>query len=172
MMLATQSINSPSLGACLDDLLASRFLPQCWAGRIIAASQLPDRLQACTQNLAPGSEWRAHGDADQIFFAIARVHAAKPKAQPATALDVYFLDENAAVYCAGVWEHDRRHGWWLDAVLDLSYDCDRGWWFDNLTDPGASIDRRTSGDRRIEPDRRGRRERKALAAPSRSVRPS
>jgi hypothetical protein len=170
MMLATPTTDSASLGACLDDLLASRFLPQCWAGRILEPSQLPDRLQQCTQNLAPDSEWRAYGDADRIFFAIARVHRAKLKSPSGTALDVYFLDENAAVYCAGVWEHDRNHGWWLDAVLDLSYDCDRGWWFDELTDPDASIDRRSGGDRRIEPDRRGSSKPKALPAPSRSAR--
>jgi len=172
MMPATQTTDSPSPGACLDDLLASRFLPACQAVRIRCASRLPTRLQDCARNLARDSDWRAYGDADRIFFAIARLHAAKSKSQPATALDVYFLDENAAVYCAGVWEHDRNHGWWLDAVLDLSYDCDRGWWFDKLTDPGASVDRRTSGNRRIEADRRGSIEPKALPAPSRSARAS
>jgi hypothetical protein len=171
MMHATPTIDSRSPGACLDDLLASRFLPARRAVRILRA-QLPTRLQDCVRNLASDSEWRAYGDADRIFFAIAHVHVGKSKPQSATALDVYFLDENAAVYCAGVWEHDRNHGWWLDAVLDLSYDCDRGWWFDKLTDPGASIDRRNSGNRRIEADRRGSIGPKALPAPSRSARVS
>jgi len=182
MMLASPTTHSPSPGACLDALLASRFLPQTWAGRILSANQLPDRLQECVRNLAPGSEWRAYGqadrgdaesgDADRIFFAIARLHRGRPAAQSATALDVYFLDENAAVYCAGVWEHDRHHGWWLDAVLDLSYDCERGWWIDHRADPGESIERRISGERRLEADRRGSIEPKRLSARSRSTRTS
>ena len=51
-----------------------------------------------------------------------------------------FLDEKAAVYCAGVWAYDLAHGWWLDAVLDLSYDCERGWWIDALMAKPAPAD--------------------------------
>jgi hypothetical protein len=88
----------------------------------------------------PDAEWRAYGDADQVFFAIARSHSHGPQPQGALSIDVYFLDENAAVYSAGVWEHDRKHGWWLDSVLDLSYDCEHGWWLDVLMDPRISVD--------------------------------
>jgi hypothetical protein len=132
---------SLSPGACLDDLLASRFLRSKPAERISSASKLPKRLRQCVQNLAPDAEWRAYGDADRTFFAIAR--AAAPAAPEASvAIDAYFLDDNASVYCAGVWEYDARHGWWLDATLSLSYDCDHGWWFDALTKPSAALDRR------------------------------
>jgi hypothetical protein len=34
-----------------------------------------------------------------------------------------------------VWVNDRKQGWWLDAVLDASYDCEQGWWFEALIDP-------------------------------------
>lgn len=117
-----------SPGACLEDLLTSRFLPKTWAARIWSADELPVRLQQCTENLLPDAEWRAYGEQDQIFFAIARRHATEPLEASATALDAYFLDSNAVVYAAGVWQHTRQNGWWLDALMDLTYDCDRGWW--------------------------------------------
>jgi hypothetical protein len=75
-----------------------------------------------------------------MLFAIAVAHA-EPDVDCGLAIDVYFLDETAAVYCAGVWAYDGAHGWWLDAVLDLSFDCERGWWIDALiakpAEPGA-----------------------------------
>jgi len=171
MMPSIISADGPGPGACLDDLLGSRFLPPRWAARIWSVGELPSRLEHCARNLRPEFEWRAYGDADRIFFAIARVHAAKPNAQPTVAIDVYFLDEKAAVYCAGVWEYDRAQGWWLDDVLDLSYDCEHGWWFEDLkvpevpTDRRAAGDRRTGGDRRISGERRIASTRRGLTAP-------
>jgi hypothetical protein len=132
MMTVNSSAPPQSPGACLDDLLASRFLPKRWIGRIWAAGDLPSRLEDCVRNLVPDAEWRAYGDEGQIFFAVAHRHASSHPAEYATAIDVYFLDGNAAVYSAGVWEYDRQHGWWLDALLDVSYDCERGWWLDTL----------------------------------------
>jgi hypothetical protein len=154
MMHATISSQNSGPGACLDDLLASRFLPRRPATRIWSVSGLPSRLEQCARKLAPGTEWRAYIDDGRIFFAIARAHAGASAAQAHRAIDVYFLDDNAAVYCAGLWEYDDSHGWWLDAVLDLSYDCDHGWWFDDLTDPSAPMERRSPGDRRVSSDRR------------------
>jgi hypothetical protein len=124
----------PSIGSHLDDLLASRFLPRRWAHRLWRASELPDRLQSCVRHLAPEFEWRAYSDEDLILFAIGRRHA--PADQGSTAsLDVFFLDDEARVYSAGVWEHDHEHGWWLDRLLELSYDCEHGWWLAGLVDP-------------------------------------
>jgi hypothetical protein len=123
----TVTARTPSPGACLDDLLASRFLPKQWTARIWTESALPGRLQHCARNLPPDSEWRAYGDEDRIFFAVARAHARERPLGAAPAVDVYFLDANAAVYSAAVWQYDSRHGWWLDALLDLSYDCEHGW---------------------------------------------
>jgi hypothetical protein len=109
-------------------------------GRIWSAPELPPRLAICVLALLPGSEWRAYGDKDQIFFAIARMHEAEA-GEAATAIDAYFLDEKAMVYAAGVWNHDRQTGWWLDAVMKPSYDCQHGWWLGALlrprTPPGA-----------------------------------
>jgi hypothetical protein len=164
MMPATITTDGPGPGACLEDLLASRFLPRRWTTRIWSASELPSRLEQCARHLAPDTEWRAYGDDERVFFAIARVHTAKPAAQASVAIDVYFLDDNAAVYCAGVWEYDRAHGWWLDDVLDLSYDCEHGWWFESLKDPAAS-DRRTEGDRRKPIDRRASLDRRSAHSP-------
>jgi hypothetical protein len=142
MISAPSRADSPSPGACLDDLLVSRFLPKRWTARIWSVGELPGRLQPCARNLLPGLEWRAYGDEDQLFFAIARWHAAGMPDQSGTAIDAYFLDANAVVYAAGVWEHSRSHGWWLDDVLELSYDCDRGWWLDAVLAPQSAINPR------------------------------
>ena len=125
-----------SSGALLDDLLASRFLPRRWACRIWTGAELPSRLAHCARHLAPDAEWRAYGDEDRIFFAVARAPVGAP--QSPAAIEVYFLDDNAAVYSAGVWEHDSQHGWWLDSVLELSYDSDYGWWLPALINSPAS----------------------------------
>jgi len=122
------SVHSPSPGDCLDDLLASRFLPRRAVPRIWSAGQLPVRLKRCAGNLLPGAEWRAYGDHEQMFFAIARNHSEDPVDASATAIDAYFLDANAVVYAAGIWQHTRQNGWWLDALMDLTYDCEHGWW--------------------------------------------
>jgi hypothetical protein len=140
MIRTIRSLRNPSPGACLDDLLASRFLPRRWATRLWSASELPYRLERCARSLVPNCEWRAYGDQDRILFAIARAHSAGPQAGSAAAIDVYFLDENASVYAAGVWVNEPKHGWWLDSLLDLSYDCEYGWWLDVLIDPQWGID--------------------------------
>jgi hypothetical protein len=137
--MMTPSAVMPSPGACLDDLLVSRFLPKRWIQRIWSANELPQRLQRCTGDLVPGSEWRAYGDQGQIFFAIARMHESGARDARSTAIDAYFLDANAAVYAAGVWEYDHQNGWWLDAVMDLSYDCESGWWIEAVVDSNSSI---------------------------------
>jgi hypothetical protein len=139
MMTASPSPDSASAGARLDDLLASRFLPRGWATRIWSACDLPRRLEHCARSLSSNTEWRAYGAEDHIFFAIAREHLSAPHAEPSAAIDVYFLDDKAAVYSAGVWEHDLKHGWWLDSVLDLSYDCEHGWWLEGLMDAKTSL---------------------------------
>jgi hypothetical protein len=131
----------PGPGACLDDLLVSRFLPKRRMGRIGSASDLPDRLRRCAHALRLGSEWRAYGDEDQVFFAIARMHEPAASEAPATAIDAYFLDESAAVYAAGVWSFDHRTGWCLDAVMEPSYDCEHGWWLGAVLRPRARVDR-------------------------------
>jgi hypothetical protein len=142
MIIAATSAHLASPGACLDDLLASRFLPKKWMRRIWSARELPPRLQHCVHALRSGSEWRAYGDEDQIFFAIARMHAADASGASATAIDAYFLDESAVVYAAGVWNFDRQAGWWLDAVMESSYDCEHGWWLGAVLGPRAPTGRR------------------------------
>jgi hypothetical protein len=140
MMPAATIGRNSSPGACLDDLLVSRFLPKRFMGRIWSARELPKRLKRCTLALKPGSEWRAYGDEDQIFFAIARMHAADADEAPGTAIDAYFLDENAVAYAAGVWSYDRKVGWWLDACVQPSYDCDHGWWLGAVLAPHTPDD--------------------------------
>jgi len=127
-------------GACLDDLLISRFLPKRWMGRIWSAGDLPPRLRHCTLALKAGSEWRAYGGEDQIFFAIARMHAADRNDAARAAIDAYFLDEKAVAYAAGVWSYDRQSGWWLDGCVTPSYDCDHGWWLGAVLDAPTPID--------------------------------
>jgi hypothetical protein len=111
MMSTTEGTGAVSTGGRLDELLASRFLPRSWVSRIWTARELPDRLEHCARNLAPNSEWRAYGDEDHVFFAIAREHTSDPQHDAAPAIDVCFLDGNAEVYCAAVWECDCRQGW-------------------------------------------------------------
>jgi hypothetical protein len=110
-MNATATCGAMSAGARLDDLLASRFLPRSWAGRIWSACELPDRLEHCARNLGPNSEWRAYGDDDHVFFAIACAHSTDSAQDCAAAIDVYFLDANADVFASAVWDHDRHQGW-------------------------------------------------------------
>jgi hypothetical protein len=138
----------PSPGACLDDLLATRFLPRRWASRIWSARELPVPLENCVMHLAKDSEWRAYGEGGHIFFAVARAHSAAhgssaygAAAQSGdVAIDVYFLDDHAAVYSAGVWQYDPHQGWWLDAVIDASYDCESGWSAAGLREPSHAIE--------------------------------
>jgi glycosyltransferase A (GT-A) superfamily protein (DUF2064 family) len=124
-------LDKPQIDACLDDLLASRFLTTSCAERVRSSRDLPSALERCVNNLGSELVWRAYGDADRMLFAIALAHAATEQ-NAVLAIDVYFLDRSAAVYCAGVWAYDRTHGWWLDAVLDLSYDYEHGWWIATL----------------------------------------
>lgn len=141
MMLAPRT-SSAAPGAALDDLLASRFLSKRWARRVGSPLDLPPCLERCARGLAVDLEWRAYLDDDRLLFAVARLTRAPRRRDPATALDVYFMDEKASIYSAGVWEYDVQHGWWLDAVLDLSYDCESGWWLDGLIEPQRVPDRR------------------------------
>jgi len=119
-----------SLGARLDHLLSSRFLPAHWAKRIWVAAQLPLPLARCVRNLAPDTEWRAYTDDIRVFFAIGRWHSDGSQDDSCTAIDAYFLDASAAVYSAGTWAYTREQGWWLDAVLPASYDAQHGWWLE------------------------------------------
>jgi hypothetical protein len=114
--------------AGLDDLLASRFLPNRPTNRVLSIADLPTQLANCARNLVAHSAWRAYSDEGKLLFAVARAHISDGVERFSTAIDVYFLDGNAEVYSAGVWEYDPQHGWWLDAVLKLAYDCDQGWW--------------------------------------------
>jgi hypothetical protein len=126
---STAASTAASPGACLDDLLASRFLPKRWTERIWSARELPPRLRRCTSDLKPGTEWRAYGEEGRIFFAADA---------PSTAIDACFLDESGSVYAAGVWDHDHRTGWCLDAVMEPSYDSEHGWWLGELMGRGGA----------------------------------
>jgi len=140
MMRSMLIARHPSLGACFEDLLSTRFLTRRWTGRIWSVDDLPTRLQRCVRNLKPDCEWRAYGDVGQIFFSIARLRDPESATASAPSLEVFFLDSNAAVYCAGVWERDPAHGWWLDSLVDLSYDCEHGWWLDTVIDTKNGFD--------------------------------
>lgn len=129
----------PTLGACFQDLLGSRFLPKR-TGRISRAEELPIRLQRCVRHLRPEYEWRAYGEAEHVFFSVARLRDAKSASPVMPSLEVFFLDANAAVYFAGVWECDPVHGWWLDSLVNLSYDSDHGWWLDAIADTNVVRD--------------------------------
>jgi hypothetical protein len=141
-MLAPPTSGAASPGAVLDDLLGSRFLSKRCARRVGSFRDLPPCLERCARGLACDLEWRAYLSDDRLLFAVARLTYAPRRRDPATALDVYFMDENASIYSAAVWEYDPLHGWWLDAVLDVSYDCERGWWLDGLIEPQRVPDRR------------------------------
>jgi hypothetical protein len=127
-----------SLGVDLDHMLHSRFLPARPASRTWLAAELPVRLENCVSKLSLDAEWRAYTDGSRIFFAVAQ-RPARRAARMAdrhglddtgASMDVYFLDSNAAVYSAGKWCYGPEQGWWLDAVLPLSYDAEHGWWLE------------------------------------------
>jgi hypothetical protein len=142
MMLERLTFAAASPGAVLDDLLASRFLSKRWARRVRLQRELPACLSLCVRNLSGEVEWRAYLDDERLMFAAARMHCAPLRGDTAKAIDVCFMDENASIYSAGVWECDPQNGWWLDAVLDLSYDCESGWCVEGLIDPHRGLDRR------------------------------
>jgi hypothetical protein len=133
MIRSTLITTRPTLGGCFEALLSARFLPRRWSGRIWSPEGLPSPLQRCVRNLKPDWEWRAYGDEEELLFSVARFRNHKIAASM-PALEVLFFDSDAAVYCAGIWEFDEVHGWWLDSLLDLSYDCQRGWWLDSVVD--------------------------------------
>jgi hypothetical protein len=136
MLRAAMNFKPLSTGDRLDDLLVSRFLPRYWGSRIWSSCELPDRLEHCARNLAPNAVWRAYGDDEQMFFAIACAHQRDSQPSSCLAIDVHFLDGNADVYSAGVWEHDAYQGWWLNlntvarltrtATSDCQRDTDLG----------------------------------------------
>jgi len=117
-----------SLGAQLEQLLTSRFLPARRTSRVWLPSELPPRLERCVRRLAPDTEWRAYTDDVRMFFAIAHPAPDQEYDAASASMDVYFLDNDAAVYSAGKWAYTREQGWWLDAVLPPSYDPQNGWW--------------------------------------------
>lgn len=125
-----------SLATRLDDLLATRFTLQSRHHRITCAADLPVPLERIVQRLARRCEWRAFGVAGEVFTTVARARREARTACAAGALEVYLLDTLGMVYSACLWEHDSKRGWWrgwwLDSVLDLSYDCDHGWWLADL----------------------------------------
>ncbi len=125
--------DTQKLGARLDSLLASRFAHRPDQNRIRRASELPRRLEHCVGRLAFDCEWRAYRLTAGVFFAAGRSSALGAGTTSRSAIEVYFLDDSAAVYSAAVWEHDARHGWWLDSIITPSYDCERGWWMEALS---------------------------------------
>jgi hypothetical protein len=108
---ATATSLAPSIGASLDDLLASQVLPRLWLARTWAVCELPGHFARCAQDLAPDLAWRAYGDPTRPLFVLARAHQPEPGLKGHRALHVYFLDGRAVVHCAGVWAFDDRHGW-------------------------------------------------------------
>jgi hypothetical protein len=112
-MRAVGTAASParSTGASLDALLAARVLPTSWVARILAACELPSHLERCGRDLAPDLAWRAYGEAERPLVVIARAQPFDGGAPGVQALDVYFLDGRAVVYCAGVWACRDWRGW-------------------------------------------------------------
>lgn len=113
------------LGAQLDDLLASRWLPATWETRIHQLCELPLRLERCVRILVPGTTWRAYTDSAQILCAVARGRSLTSNEATTALLDVRFLDSDAQVYAGGVWAYDLNSGWRLHAILDLAGIADR-----------------------------------------------
>ncbi len=140
-------MSTPStLGARFDGLLSARFALQSKKNRVTVPSRLPPRLERCVARLSPGCEWRAYRYAQGIFFAIARASISGERSQAEAGIEVYFLDADASVFSAVLWEYDAERGWWLDAVLDLDYHCDHGWWLTALTTPERRLDARSAAD--------------------------
>ena len=159
------------LGAHLDQLLTSRFLPARRASRVWIPSELPASLEQCVHKLAPDTEWRAYSDDVRVFFAIAQRSIDHGFDAVSAAMDVYLLDSEAAVYSAGKWAYTREHGWWLDAVLPPSYDPQNGWWLNvvmvQAQDPLPRCAERSHRPLAIESGRRA----SAIRMPRTQVRP-
>jgi hypothetical protein len=137
--MRVRSITRPkNLGARrLDDLLSSRFAPQSLHGRLVRRESLSPALQYCIARLTPACAWRAYLTEEGIFCAMARAPVGDGGSLTEE-LEVYLADQNACVYSAGLWTRDTAHGWWLNSVLPLSYDCDHGWWVGALMSPDVA----------------------------------
>ena len=105
------------VGAQLDDLLAGRWLPATWQTRIYSPRELPVRVERCVRILGPHTAWRAYTDSAQIFCAIARVRSLVSCKATTAALEVRFLDSDAAIYAGAVWAYDPDPGWRVHSIL-------------------------------------------------------
>ncbi|MDB6106417.1 MAG: hypothetical protein JWO52_6416 [Gammaproteobacteria bacterium] len=109
------SMEGSSLGAQLEHLLASRWPSATRAVPITSPGELPVRVERCVRGLAGGTAWRAYANSAQLFFAIARF-GCLPARIRAVGLEVYFLDRDARIQSAGLWEYDRNEGWRLHSM--------------------------------------------------------
>jgi hypothetical protein len=108
-----------SIGRHLDNLLKLRWIPAGLATCIHCSSALPVQLRLCVDALPATTEWRAFTDGAEVYCAIARTGTPISADDWAIALDVYFLDGDAKIWAAGVWEYDWDHSWRLIRILDV-----------------------------------------------------
>jgi hypothetical protein len=109
------SANASSLGAQLEDLLASCWPSATRGAPITSPGELPVRVEHCVRSLAGGTAWRAYADSARFFCAIARF-GCLPARNRAVGLEVYFLDRDARILSAGLWEYDRNERWRLHSM--------------------------------------------------------
>ena len=145
-LLSTDHLNG--LASRLDDLLSSRFAAQVHFDPIVRLDELPPLLHKCITSLQSACVWRAHRTTDGVFCAIARAPIG-PGKRSESDMEVYLIDGLGRAYCAAVWAHDRAQGWWLDSVLNPSFDGQYGWWLGPLMVAADSSHSEVSQIRRI-----------------------
>ncbi len=82
---------------------------------ITSTADLPVRVERCIKSLAGGTAWRAYMDSNQLFCAIARFGCLTGRVG-AIGLEVYFLDRDARIQSAGLWEYGHNEGWRLHSM--------------------------------------------------------
>lgn len=104
MMHPAFSGDPRSIGAYLDDLLASRLLPLSWVTRIWRRGDLPFPLQRYVRQLAPHAEWRAYTDDLRLYFAIASMRVRTRHSCLEAPLKIRFLVCDASMRHVEEWE--------------------------------------------------------------------
>jgi hypothetical protein len=103
-------------GSQLDNLLAARFFPECWADRVWSAGQLPACLRWRVDRLPADADWRAYQCRGHILFAVARSYPQTADAGGSASLDVAVLDGDGTLHSSAVWNYERHTGWKLGEV--------------------------------------------------------
>jgi hypothetical protein len=112
-------VQSDSLAAELDALLAARWPAAKSKRRIRSPADLPLALAQYTKRLLPNERWRAYTDGAQVWFVMA--HRAPPGSDDpaAVTLELHFFATDGTLCASGIWRRRGQADWKLYDVMDI-----------------------------------------------------